>query len=404
MQFSNVIGQTEIKSQLIKMVRENRLSHALLFLEKEGAGGLSLARAFAQYIVCEKANPAKTKVASVSLFGDEEPEVSEPIIMLDSCGVCAACKKAASMVHPDIHFSFPVVTKKPTTPPVSSDYISEWREYISKNPYTNEYNWLQFIDAENKQGNITAKECEEILRQMSLKSFESEYKILIMWMPEALGNIGNKLLKLIEEPPPDTLFIFVARSEELILQTILSRTQLVKIPPLHSEDIQLALEERENVSPEKALEIASISSGNYFEAIQLLQHSSENWLELLKNWLNSILKTGNIAQVKMVDELAKLGREKQKQFLKYFNHLIEHSLRLRTIGEELGSKSASVSANDFALKLNKFTSVSQQEAIIEEIDKATYHIERNANAKILFHALTIRLYHIITHKVVILVN
>ena len=225
-----------------------------------------------------------------------------------------------------------------------------------------------------------------------------------MWMPEALGNEGNKLLKLIEEPPPNTLFIFVARSEELILQTILSRTQLVKIPALHPEDIKTALEKRDNISPEKALEIANISSGNYLEAVQLLQHSSENWLELLKSWLNSIMKTGNIAQVKMVDELAKLGREKQKQFLKYFNHLIEHSIRLRTIGEELGSKAASVSANDFALKLNKFTSVSQQEAIILEIDKATYHIERNANAKILFHALTIRISHIITHKVVILVN
>ncbi|MEO5966880.1 MAG: hypothetical protein ABIP68_03230, partial [Ferruginibacter sp.] len=386
MQFIDVIGQKEIKSQLIKMVSENRLSHALLFLEKEGAGGLALARAFAQYIVCEKANPVKSKVAGGSLFGEAEPEINEAQIISDSCGVCAACKKAAAMIHPDIHFSFPVIPTKATTPPLSSDYITEWRQYISKNPYSNLYNWLQFIKAENKQGNITAKECEEILRKLSLKSFESEYKILIMWMPEALGNEGNKLLKLIEEPPANTLFIFVAKSEELILQTILSRTQLVKIPPLQHDDIKLALEERANLSPEKAQEIANISSGNYLEAVQLVQHSSEDWLELLKSWLNSIIKTGNIAQVKMVDELAKLGREKQKQFLNYFNHLIEHSIRLRTIGEELGSKSASINSNDFALKLNKFTSISQQEAIVLEIDKATYHITRNANAKLLFHA------------------
>ena len=401
MQFSNVIAQTDLKGRLVKMVKENRLSHALLFLEKEGAGGLALARAFAQYIVCEKANPSAAKSISNSLFDLPEQEES---IMMDSCGICAACKKATEMVHPDIHFSFPVIPKKAGTPSVSSDFITEWREYISKNPYTNEYNWLQYIDAENKQGNITARECEEILRQMSLKSFESEYKILIMWMPEALGNVGNKLLKLIEEPPANTLFIFVARNEELILQTILSRTQLVKIPPLRFEDVKSALQERENINEEKATEIANISSGNYFEALQLLQHSSENWLELLKSWLNSILKTGNIAQVKMIDDLAKLGREKQKQFLKYFNHLIEHAIRLRTIGEEAGSKSASENTNDFALKLNARTSVSQQEAIMEEVDKATYHIERNANAKILFHALTIRLIHIITHKVVILVK
>ena len=174
MQFIDVIGQKEIKSQLIKMVSENRLSHALLFLEKECAGGLALARAFSQYIVCEKSNPTKSKASSVSLFGEVEPEAIEPQKILDSCGVCAACKKAAAMIHPDIHFSFPVITSKPPTPPVSSDYITEWREYISKNPYTNLYNWLQFINAENKQGNITARECDEILRKLSLKSCESE--------------------------------------------------------------------------------------------------------------------------------------------------------------------------------------------------------------------------------------
>ena len=151
---------------------------------------------------------------------------------MDSCGHCAACIKAQQFIHPDIHFSFPVIPKKSGTPPVSDDYINEWREFITNYPYGNVYDWLQFLGAENKQGNITAEECNQINHKLSLKAFESNYKILIMWMPEFLGNSGNKLLKLIEEPPPDTLFIFVAQDENAILPTILSSTQLIKIPLL----------------------------------------------------------------------------------------------------------------------------------------------------------------------------
>ena len=142
--------------------------------------------------------------------------------------------KANQLVHPDIHFSYPVITKKAGEKPISTDFITEWREFVATNPYGNVYDWLQFIGAENKQGNITADECNDIIRKLSLKSFESEYKILIMWMPEFLGKEGNKLLKLIEEPPPNTLFILVAENEDLILPTIVSRCQLVKIPALET--------------------------------------------------------------------------------------------------------------------------------------------------------------------------
>ena len=157
--------------------------------------------------------------------------------------------KSAGLIHPDIHFSYPVVPKKSGDKPLSSDYITEWREFIKQYPYGNGYDWLQFIGAENKQGNITAYECNDIIRKLSLKSFESRYKILLMWLPEYLGNAGNKLLKLIEEPPEDTLFLLVAENESLILPTILSRTQLVKIPALDIKDIEAALIERGKVAP-----------------------------------------------------------------------------------------------------------------------------------------------------------
>ncbi|HNG64384.1 MAG TPA: hypothetical protein PLK54_11550, partial [Ferruginibacter sp.] len=358
--------------------------------------------AFAQFIVCEKGSGVQQKQAGPSLFGEPEPEPNNTQPFTDSCGQCPACKKAAELIHPDIHFSYPVIPRKSGDKPLSTDYIQEWRQFVAKNPYGNVYDWLQFIDAENKQGNITAHECNDIIRKLNLKSFESEYKILIMWMPEFLGKEGNKLLKLIEEPPPNTLFILVAENEDLILPTILSRTQLVKIPLLSNQDVEAALELNEGVAPEKARQAAAVAEGNYREALQVLQHADDDWEAMLREWLNAVIKTGPLAQVKWIDEAAKLGREKQKQFLRYFIHLLEQAIRLRVMGDTASGQQSS--DRDFALRLNRLCAIEQQEAIITELDKASYYIERNANAKMLFHALSIRLYHIINNKSLILVN
>jgi DNA polymerase-3 subunit delta' len=387
MLFKDVIGQTEVKQHLIELVRFNRVSHALLFLGAEGSGALPLALAFSQFINCEKVN-GRQKLPDSSVWGNET----------DSCGECPACIKAQKLIHPDIHFSYPVIPRKPGDKPVSSDYMTEWREFILQNPYGNAYDWLQFIGAENKQGNITAQECNDITRKLYLKSFESEYKILVMWMPEYLGNEGNKLLKLVEEPPENTLFLLVAENESLIIPTIVSRTQLVKIPSLESGEIQNALTERTKISSEQARQVASISEGNYHEALQLLQHGEEDWQQLLREWLNAILKTGPVAQVRWIEEVSKSGRERQKQFLRYFNHLLEQAIRLSMMDE--AHLNIPENEKDFAIRLNKIADISQQQAIIEELDKATYYIERNANAKMLFHALTIKLYHIIAHKTI----
>jgi len=400
MLFKNVIGQYEVKQHLAEMVQQNRLSHALLFLGKQGSGALPLAMAFAQFLVCEKVNgKSASNQRSASLFGFDEP-VSQPDAssFTDACGECSACIKARQMVHPDIHFSYPVIPKKSGEKSKSTDFIMQWREFILQNPYGNAYDWLQFIDAENKQGNITAEECNDIIKQLSLKSFESEYKILLMWMPEYLGKEGNKLLKLIEEPPANTLFILVAESEDQILQTILSRTQLVKIPLLENAEVEQALMERNQTPPEQARLAAGIAQGDYHEALQLLQHAEEDWLSLLREWMNVTLKENQPGQVKWVEEAAKLGREKQKQFLRYYNHLLEQCIRLRILGS--ANLNLSEPEKDFAARLNKIASVTQQQAIITELDKAAYFIERNANGKILFHALTIKMLHIIRDKVV----
>ncbi len=379
------------------MVKQNRLSHALLFLGQEGSGALPLAIAFAQYLVCEKVNGKNEASSAGSLFGDE-PVAPQPVPD-EACDVCPPCTRARQLIHPDIHFSYPVIPKKSGDKPVSADYISEWREFIAQYPYGNVYDWLQFIGAENKQGNITAQECNDIIRKLNLKSFESEYKILLMWMPEYLGNEGNKLLKLIEEPAPDTLFILIAENESLILPTILSRTQMLRIPPLETEDITNALIERSKIPAAQAGQVASIAEGNYREALQVLQHAGEDWQASLRDWLNAILKTGPAAQVKWVEEISKSGREKQKQFLRYFNHLLEQAIRLETMDAPVPDNE-----KDFAIRLNKIAGIAQQQAIIEELDKAVYYIERNANAKMLFHALTIKLYHILAHKTLAIVN
>jgi len=403
MQFKDVIGQQYTKQQLAELVQHNRLSHALLFLGKEGSGDLLLALAFAQYIVCDRVNGKASTPAS--LFGGDPLATHHSPFPTDSCGVCPSCGKAQKFIHPDIHFSYPVIPRKAGDKPLSTDYISEWREFIQLYPYGNVFDWLQFIGAENKQGNITVHECNDIIHKLSMKSFESGYKILIMWMPEYLGNAGNKLLKLIEEPPPDTLFILVAENESQILPTILSRCQLVKIPALPVTDIAIALSERANIAAEQARQVASISEGNYREALQLTQHAEEDWQDLLRDWLNATLKTGPAAQVKWIEEISKLGREKQKQFLRYFGHLLEQSVRLRAMGpESQQAQNMPEKERDFALRLNKLADISQQQAIIEELDRATYYIERNAHGKMLFHALTIKLYHIIANKSLLLVN
>lgn len=409
MQFKDVLGQEEVKGHLLEMVAGNRLSHALLFLGKEGSGTLPLAMAFAQYVSLLS---VETGSAEASLFGEATPPLSLPLTSADADKWMEGqphFSKAQSMVHPDIHFSYPVIKKttKSDEKPISTDWAAEWREFVQSYPYGNVYDWLQFMGAENKQGNITAHECNAIIHKLSLKSFSNGYKILVMWMPEYLGTQGNKLLKLIEEPPDNTLFILVAENESSILATILSRCQLVKVPALDTKVVEQALIQKAKVPPEKAKSLAHISEGNYREALHLLQHADEDYHALLRDWMKAINRGPVAAQVKCVEELARLGREAQKQFLRYFTHLIEQAIRLRLHHPDTAAQllaALSDAEKVFVPHLNKTMTVEQQEAIATELNDATYYIERNANAKILFHALTIKLFHIVKNGVLITVS
>lgn len=382
------------------MKAANRLSHAILFVGKEGSGALPLAVNFAQHLV----SAPKPAPVVEDLFGGFSAMPQEPA---ENPGE-EFDPAAAQLLHPDLHFSYPVVPKKPGDKPLATDYIKEWREFYKMLPYGNVFDWLQFITKDNKQGNITAEECNDIIRKLSLKAFQAPCKVLVMWMPEYLGNEGNKLLKLIEEPPPDTIFLLVAESEDRLLPTIVSRCQVIRILPLEPGDIEQALVAKSGLQPEQARQIALVADGNYREALELIQHNGEDWDALLKEWLNASLMKGATEyhrfslQNKVVDQLAALGREKQKQLLRYFLELLGQSLRIRVLGAD--ALNLPQNEKDIALRLNKISGISTQQAISRELENAIYYVERNANAKMLFHALTLKLRSIVLDKTVLLTN
>lgn len=354
MQFHQVIGQEKTKQTLQSMVASNRMSHALLFLGGEGSGKLALAFAFAQYVLCT----------------DKQDN--------DSCGKCSSCLKAAKWIHPDIHYSYPTVGPKV----ISTHFLPEWRKAMEENPYLNAHQWLQHLGAENKQGNITKDECVDIIKKLSLKIFEGSHKILIMWLPEYLRKEGNRLLKMIEEPPENTLFVLVAENQEMILNTILSRCQLVKINQLSDEEVKEALIQRKNVSSEKAAATAHLAEGNYNEALNLLENTENDNAVLFLEWMRLAYLGNGINLMDWVERFAKIGRENQKHFLKYGLHFMREYMLLKLTG----GKNVRLLPNELktAQNLTKIIEWNQVEAITNLFNDCAYYVERNANPKILF--------------------
>jgi len=413
MQFNQIPADEIVKDKLKDLVRKNRLSHALLFLGKEGSAALPLAISLAQFVLCERVNKQQTNKNEGFLFQNEGQDERNSDVLNDSCGECSSCLKVSQLMHPDVHFSYPALKRDSRHDKVlSTDYIGEWRDFVHKFPYNNVTDWLDYLKENsrskidnpvNKQGNISAFECDDISRKLSLKSFESSYKILIMWMPKYLGKEGNKLLKLIEEPPSNTLFILVAENEESILPTILSRTQVIRIPSFTDDQVTATLIHKYQIQKEKAVRVAAVAAGNVREALLLLQNSEDDFQSHVRNWLNLIMKNKVEPLLKWIDEMNKLGREKQKEFLKYFVHLLSQAIRSSYI-EEQQSVNLSESHQDFCERINKFANFEAKVSMVEELEKAIYYIERNANARMLFHSLSIRFFHIIKDNSVILVN
>jgi DNA polymerase III subunit delta' len=253
MLFRDVVGQTKIKERLIRSVQENRISHAQLFTGPEGVGKLPLALAYAQYISC----PNRTGT--------------------DSCGTCPSCRKYQKLIHPDLHFVFPVFKTGSIKDPVSDDFLSSWRKLVLKTPYFTLHQWLTFIDVENAQGMIYEKESASILKKLNLKPFESEFKAMIIWLPEKMHpHCSNKLLKMIEEPPSKTLFLMITENEEDMLGTIRSRAQLITIPPIEDRSLSEALENKTDKENGVIDEVVRLAKGSYLTALEYLNPDNQN--------------------------------------------------------------------------------------------------------------------------------
>ena len=373
MRFENVIGQSGLKQKLISAIRSEKVSHAQLFLAPEGSGGLPMALAYAQFLLCDNKNEN------------------------DSCGNCSSCLKAEKLIHPDIHFSFPVISGK-APKPKSSDFISEWREAIFQNPYLNYNDWMDFLQSENKQGNITAEECYDIVRKLGLKSFEGKYKILILWLPEFLGKEGNILLKTLEEPSPGTLILLVAENTEMILPTILSRTQIVRLNTLSEPEIEDALISYSETAEKDARRVARLAEGSWNEALHLIKNTINPNEQFFRDWMALLVKNNIPELMKWNEEMARNGRENQKVFLRYAVETLRGAILFSLI------KPAAEPINEPEKKvikyLNETVAPDDLSHWVKELEDAQYHIERNASAKILFTHLSMLMLQTFRRKIV----
>ncbi len=353
MHFNQVIGQQRVKESLIRLVDAQRIPHAMLFLGPSGCGKLALAIALAQYVLCENKTTG------------------------ESCGICRNCSKVKKLVHPDLHFTYPIVGTKMTSP----QFLSQWRTALLENAYLDINHWLQFIGAENKQGNINKDECLRIIKQMSLKSFESDYKILIIWLPEYLQKEGNRLLKLIEEPPEKTIFILVAEEQERILNTILSRCQIVKFNALSDEEVVNGVMEKTGIGQAQAEAAAHLANGDLNEAITLSNNAENDNAVLFLEWLRKCYKGNGAELVPWAEKFAALGRERQKHFFQYGLHFMREFMLYKLTGsEQVRLRKPEL---DTVRNLSKVVAFEKIEPITQLFNDSFYFIERNANAKIL---------------------
>jgi DNA polymerase-3 subunit delta' len=366
--FNEIIGQSALKKRLIKSVRDLRISHAQLFFGPEGAGALPLAVAYAQYISCT---------------GDKEE---------DACGKCPSCVKYAKLVHPDLHFLFPVNnTASKKEDPFCDDFLAEWRAFVLQNPYARLNDWYLHIELENKQGLIKEKESDAIAKKLSFKSFESDFKIAIIWMAEKMHEVAsNKLLKLLEEPPEMTVFLLITENPEILLTTIRSRCFPVKVPLIAEEDMKDALQSRHQMDASQSASITRLAMGNYARATELILENEEDGFQLttfrefmLAGFMNNI-----VSGMKTVEALSSLTREKQKAFLDYSLRMIRENA-IKQINNT-GLNYMNRKEEEFSVNFSKFIKGSNMAPLAEEFNKAAYDIERNGNSKIVLLDLMLK--------------
>ena len=370
--FKDVVGQDVLKKRLIRSVQEERISHAQLFSGPEGTGKLAMAIAYAQYISC------KNRTAG------------------DSCGTCPSCHKYGKLAHPDLHFVFPIFNSPKIKKALSDDFIGPWREMVLKNPYFNLGQWLKSIDAENAQGEIYERESDSINRKLNLKSFESEYKVMIIWLPEKMNiACSNKLLKIIEEPYNKTLFLLITEDEEAVIGTIRSRAQLVKFPPIEREAIQNALLEKPDADAQTVADAVHLANGNYIHALESLNPDEDKQFYFVKfqEMMRQAYKREVFEQIEWADEMAKIGRDKQKAFFAYALRLIREYFVLNM--QQSSMVYLTKDERNWGKQFAPFINERNVTAFFNEFELGIQHISWNGNPRIIFLDTALRMVRLI---------
>jgi DNA polymerase III subunit delta' len=363
MKFSEILGNKPLKEKLAAAVMDGRISHAQLFTGKQGGGNLQMALAYASFIHCEN----KTEN--------------------DSCGTCRSCIKYKKLVHPDLHFTFPIAAVKQSRKPKCTDFLEQWRDFLLTEPYKGLNDWLLMLGVENKQGFIPVEESEDVVKKLSLKSYESKYKIQIIWLPEKMAApASNKLLKIIEEPPENTLFILISEYPDQLLPTIVSRTQQVKLSLVDDNELMNFIAAEKNIDLKHARRIAHLCNGDIGKALEMASYADSesgnedrfiNWMRLLLRPIDNYLKVSA-----WIDSTAATGRENQKTFLKFAQEAVRECLVANH-----GSRSLVRFDNDVIENFDKFSvfiHAGNAEQLMLLLNRAYYAIERNANPKVLF--------------------
>ncbi|MGM9759752.1 MAG: ATP-binding protein [Parabacteroides sp.] len=368
MYFKQIVGQETIKQRLIQSAQSGQIPHAQLFTEHSGYGAFPLALAYARYLNCTNRGES------------------------DACGHCSSCVKFDSLAHPDLHFVFPIVQKKEKKKEICDDYLPEWRAFLTDHSYFDLDQWLECMDAGNSQALIYSRESEEIIHKMTLKIYEAEYRILLVWLPEKLHPVcANKLLKIIEEPPAKTVMLLVSEAPELILGTILSRAQRIPVGPIQEEAMTQALVATYGLSKEDAAQVAHLSQGSFLKAADTISLDEENqfYLEMFKSMMRNSWAR-NVKEMKAVaDTLAGIGRERQKNFLSYCQHLIRENFIYRFQAPEMTYMNHAESS--FSIKFAPYVNERNVIGLMDELSRAEVEITQNVNAKMVFFDLALKI-------------
>jgi DNA polymerase III subunit delta' len=375
--FSNIIGQEEVKQRLIRSFHEGRIAHALMFLGPEGSGNLPLALAFANYVCCAHRTHS------------------------DSCGSCATCRKFESLNFPDLSFSFPFFNKSKSGESGTTtcdDWFGEFREQVLENPYLSDINWRESLTEENKQFHVSVAEAANIVRKLSLKSFEGGYKFHILWMPEYLRvDTANKLLKTLEEPTKNTVFLLVANNTENILSTILSRVQVIQIPKIADATIVDSLKER-GIGKETAADIAHYANGNWNLALQLAASADPNQAltRTFVDWMRACYRKEMTQLARFSEERHAETRGDQQRFLRYALSQIRDNLVLNYAGHELVRMNAG--EREFSVKFSPFINDTNAIEMMDLLTEADSDIGRNTYSKMTFMDISLKMYYLLHRK------